>query len=794
LNFAICILQSFWRRWILPLGFLLAFIISWGSSAVGAENDTPPSAERLLDRTPFDQITLDAASGGETLDVMPLELPQRPLSRVPQEGALRVRLLDRPIEVFEVSWSSIARVRVFEELLLAEAIRLTAAGRFDDAYDYFARLSANYPSLPGLSAAMSDYLRRNALALYQGGERDRALALLMTLHEHDPNFAGLAAAVQTVAGEIIQRYLREGNYLAARGVLELWQIQFPGLAPAATADWQRRFAAAATRQLDDARRLVHERQYVAARKSVGRALAIWPKLAAAAEIEAQIKREFPFLIVGVFEAAPRQPTRSIDDWAALRTRRLVERLLVEQTGFNAEGGVYSSPFGELITDDTGREMSFVLERSTINAAPQRVVPTPDGLSRFLLSLAKRGADYYRSDFASLLGGVSIAADNRVTLHFTRAHVRPEGLLRYPLPPENESLDSRASAGGGYAIVEHTPNQVVFTASGESPRDGASVRSIVEETLADDDAALRALLAGEIEVLDRVPPWLVERLRVVQDVRVEAYRLPTVHVLIPNFDRPLPARREFRRALCFGIDRKWIVDRVLLGGTPLPGFEVLSGPFPAGESLSDPLRYGHNNQVLPRPFEPRLAAILATIAWAGVEQPNAKEGAEPTEMPELLLAHPRDPVARVACQSIETQLERAGIPIRLAELPADELLAGGRDWDLRYAELAIWEPLTDARQILGPGGIVGDEAGPYVGSALRELDEATNWQDVRTRLAALHEIVHHELPLVPLWQTVNYFAYRTTIQGVGEAPMTLYQNVENWRTAGNGGVAQFKRSE
>ena len=104
---------------------------------------------------------------------------------------------------------------------------------------------------------------------------------------------------------------------------------------------------------------------------------------------------------------------------------------------------------------------------------------------------------------------------------------------------------------------------------------------------------------------------------------KSYRLPTVHVLIPNVSRPLLAKREFRRALCFGIDRQWILDRVLLGGATKPGFEVISGPFPAGVSLSDPMRYGYNNRISPRPFEPRLAAILATVAWSSVQNPRAK---------------------------------------------------------------------------------------------------------------------------------------------------------------------------
>ena len=173
-------------------------------AAHSAENAPPPASVRIIDRTPFDQLILKRG-GGEALDVEPLTLPQRPLATVPVDGSLRVQLLDRPGEEFEVTWTDVAGVRVYEELLLAEAGRLTAAGNFDEAYDYFAKLSAEYPSLPGLKNAVSDYLRRNALALYQSGEHDRALALLVTLHQRNPAYDGLANAVQTVAGEIIQR-------------------------------------------------------------------------------------------------------------------------------------------------------------------------------------------------------------------------------------------------------------------------------------------------------------------------------------------------------------------------------------------------------------------------------------------------------------------------------------------------------------------------------------------------------------------------------------------------------------
>jgi ABC-type transport system substrate-binding protein len=401
-------------------------------------------------------------------------------------------------------------------------------------------------------------------------------------------------------------------------------------------------------------------------------------------------------------------------------------------------------------------------------------------------MAQSNSPHFRPDFATLLSGVAIGPPGTAELHFSRVHVRPESMLQVPPPA--------AGAAAGFAIADYAPNQVVFSAIGPSSSQPTGLQAIVEQTMPDDEAAVAALVAGEIDILERVPPWHLERLRAAQGVRVENYRLPTVHVLIPNLRRPLLAKREFRRALCFGIDRQWIVERVLLGGKSAAGFDVLSGPFPAGVSLSDPMRYGYNNRIAPRPFEPRLAAILATVAWSSVQtSTDDEEKTASAALPELTLAHSADPVARLACQSIQAQLERQGITMTLKEFTAGELLAGRVDCDLRYAELAVWEPVTDARRLLGPGSLTGDLQSPYLDAALRQLDQATNWNDVRARLAEVHEIAHHELPLIPLWQTINYFAYRTSVRGIGESPVTLYQNIDNWSTSVTGRVAQLEPS-
>lgn len=768
------------------------------ADAPAAAVPKPAAVQRLLDRTPFDRVVLNAANGGTTLDVLTLTLPQRPLDAMPTTGSLKVRLLNRPTEEFEVDWANIAQVRIFEQVLLDEAERLTRAGKFDDAYDYYLHLEKDFPALPTLKTSVCDYLRLNAVALSQSNENDRALALLMTLYQREPTYAALPEAVEKVAGAIIQSYLKQGDFAAARQVLELWQTQFQNVAAQAAANWQIRFQSAAGRQVAEANSLIGQKQYIPARKAVGRALAIWPSLPASKETLARIDREFPYVTVGVLETSPNVPMRRIDDWASLRTSRLTQRLLAEEFDFGADGGAYRSPFGEWSVDESGRELT--LKCAAAAAAGNNPMAAADAIARFILASATPGSASFRSDVASLVDGVSIVASNSVRLHLKRVHVRPESVFQLPMPAGGNVVDPSVGAGA-FAVADFTPQQVVFAAKTTVSGVGGP-QAIVEQTLPNDEAAIAALMNGDVDVLDRVPPWHLARLRTMKDIRIGIYKLPTVHVLIPNLKQPLLAKREFRRALCYGIDRKWIVGRALLGGVSLPGFEPISGPFPSGTSLSDPIRYGYNNQIQPRSFEPRLAAILATVAWASVQNPpekdkpagdksaTAKKSAEPvdTALPELVLAYPHDAVAKVACQSIKAQLVREGIPIKLREFTADELIAGKVECDLRYAELTVNEPLADAARLFGPQGIVSETDSAVLATALRNLDVAANWKDVRGRLAEIHEIVNHELPVLPLWQTVNYFAYRTSVRGITESPVTLYQDVEQWQATPGENVA------
>jgi ABC-type transport system substrate-binding protein len=451
---------------------------------------------------------------------------------------------------------------------------------------------------------------------------------------------------------------------------------------------------------------------------------------------------------------------------------------------------------------------------------------PDALALRLVEMADANSDRSSADFAALAASVTLANGRDVDVLWRRPHVRPEAFLQIPL----RWLATEREAPGLWFNSQPAKRDGVERSYERTGAPAAAVgepRLIVETEFPDDEASLGALMRGDVDVIDRVPPWQLARVANSPNVSVVAYRLPTVHVLIPNQANPLLETREFRRALNYGIDAESIVRDILLGGEARPGFRTLSGPFPAGVALNDPGGYAYNPELAPRPYEPRLAALLAGVARttlakrdeekrkaeakaeakeeaaktpqaeaagktaAETPPPTAKDEAakDPTagdddvEKPApppapLILAHSSDPVAKLACQSIKMQLDQIGIPIKLAEFkggapPAD------LKYDLLYAELAIWEPVYDARRLLSSTGVAG-RASAMMTAALDQLDRAENWNQARDQLREIHRIAHYDLPLIPLWQTVNHFAHRQSLSGVEANPVTLYQNLPQWR--------------
>jgi tetratricopeptide (TPR) repeat protein len=737
---------------------------------------TTVAAQEATDDVPiymqprFDRIVLKS---GDKVDVQPLRFNGTRIVPSPQPttGSLSIKPLQATQGALEysVEWSKIERVELFEDMIMSEALRLAKSKEFDKAFGYFAHLLKVAPDARGLDQAINEYLQADAMAAFEAGQFDRALAILGSLYERNPQATNMARAVDTVADKIITQYLKDRNYTAARLTLDVVNESFPGLRLTVVNKWRTQFERAAAQQMQEAGRLVEAKSYLAARDAVTQARGYWPQTAGAAELLQRIQREHPVVRVGVFTAPPSNPERRLDSWASTRSAELTSPSLAALRDYSTEGGVYSSPAATITVDDSG--LGLTIELTETSAEEGLVLGLgAAALARRLVDATNSTSPNYDEVLANLISEVRVEYPRTVQVTLRRPHVRPEALLEFALPTDL----AKACGRSVFTIAEKSDSLVRYVDPAPQPGRLAEVHEIVFDS---DEKAVSALARGEIDVLDRVPPWQVKNIESLNNVQVDFYRLPSIHVIAPTGKHPLTQQREFRRALLFGLNREEILKREIMAGSGLPGFRTISGPFPAGVSPSDPIRYAYNSQVQVRDYDPRLAILLASVAWNNVQKAQGiKEPKAP--LPTLKLGHSSDPLARTACQSIATNF-RPIMNLELVELTSEQMLYDDNVVDLKYLELCLWEPVCDARRLLGGGGLLPDTS-DFMAISLDRLDNATRWNDVRTRLYEIHSLSSSDLPVIPLWQTPLQYARHKSVLGLKPQPVRLYQDISDWQ--------------
>ncbi|MBX9791818.1 MAG: hypothetical protein K2Y37_23085 [Pirellulales bacterium] len=786
---------------------------------------------RLIEKDPFDQLVL---KDGSTLDTRPLDLPERRMPTNPRPGEkLRLRLVSEPEQLYEVPWREVADVKFFEQLVLAEAERLLAAGELDEAYEYYDFLERNYVGFAPLAASYQKFLLADAAREQERGNLDYALVLFNELAARNTQAEGLDAALGQLVDRIVARDLERQDYRAAQAALAALERRFAG--HEVVVRRQREFADQANTLANRARQEFVAKHFPEANDLARRAAVIWPASEAAQSVLAELADHYPLVVVGVMQpAASDTPDNSrlnsgassafsADDWSALRVRRLLARELSEFRGPGPDGGEYLCPVGEFATRELGKQL-VVQVRPGIELSPASGPLDAFDIVELLLARADPRNRSGNWAWAELLARVAIIDPLHVQVDFQYAHLRPMALLNVPIsrrPQAGRTRPGEPPILAGYRLGMREAERTQFLSIDDYfAARATSPREIVERNFTKSAGAIDALERGEIVALDRVNPWDLPRLQAIEGVVVQAYAVPTVHCLVVNARRPLLGQRTFRRGLSYALHREAILNTQLLRGATVPGCQTLSGPFPRS--------YAYNERVAVRGYEPRLAMLLAEIGQKELEaakssnakatttddaatnppaetakvaaspateatvtastSPPAASPASPTtgatqpaasaKFPELVLVHPADEVARLACRAIQRQLALIKIPVRLVALEAGDLHLPA-DFDLAYVELQIWEPLVDAERIFGAGGLV-PLSSPHVQSALGRLRWATDWAQARETLWELHALSAEDAALIPLWQLTEHCALGSELSGVGMRPATLYQDIEDWR--------------
>ena len=74
------------------------------------------------------------------------------------------------------------------------------------------------------------------------------------------------------------------------------------------------------------------------------------------------------------------------------------------------------------------------------------------------------------------------------------------------------------------------------------------------------------------------------------------------------------------------------------------------------------------------------------------------------------------------------------------------------------------------------------ASPRILQLLMQLERAGEWATARGLVNQIDRESRDELPVIPLWQLADHYAWRDRLKGPGDSAAGLYQGIETWEIA------------
>ncbi len=770
-----------------------------------------PILERKDD--PFDRIFLDAASGKNVVfETEPLFADDVPPSSPNPGDMLQFTWVRYPDRKLQVRWQHVDKIKTYPQLVLEEAISLLDKGSIPAAFTHFDFLLQHprYKKTAGLQSAIKGYLLRDSIRMVKDKKFHIALSAIEELYRRDPSFKvsedprNSTQLMDFVLDEIIAIEIRRRDFRLAERIMDRIDRDYRDVFVKTTRKRRKEIESLALVHRETAIEAMKRKDGRAAHIAVRKMMNIAPNLEVGKQLQEEVLLKFPIVFVGVNQRASKFHPQSIDNWAARRAGRLFFRTMLEYRGQGEDGGDYGFPQGRITKHEDLKGLEFVIREK--KAKPGLPVVDSYMIARRMLQMADRNSPEYAAGWARLLESVEVDNPQRLRVNFKQPHVLPEALLQILWEPEEKRSNTFKDFDNLYIPVKSDQPGSTYrynTKYKDVDASQAQYPDLVELYYEDSETMIKALKHGDIDVIDRVFPAEIGRLRQDDELIVQPYKLPTVHMLIPNLEKEHMKNTAFRRAILYAIDRASILNDGLLNKYQVDGYQVVSGPFPIGLDENDPISYGYNFTVPNTTYEPRMASLLLITAEKMIkdklEEDAAKETLEtgvekkaekPPKRPTLVLAYPESDIAALACNLIKQRLSIVGVQVELDQLPrgitnpkdmTEEERKKRKPHDLLYAEVMIEEPLIGARRLLMDSQLVQlTEEHKAVEHALRQLDGAKSWVEVRTRLQDLHLQCSSQAILLPLFQVVEHSVYRRNLQGVGKEITSLYQNVNRWR--------------
>lgn len=766
---------------------LLLIICCPTFSAIGQEkaDDNPNSNIQELptiDQDAFDVIYIKKEVGGEKIKVAPLPFPDRTVPTDQAGKKMIIVWLEQPDKKYEISWDDIERIELYEQIIMREIDEMVANKDYAGAFRYIGFLYRYYPNTPNLDDMRKRLLLENGAYLFSQKQYEAALVVMESLYRGDPNYESskVSTAISRLADFIISDTMGKKDLPRSQRWIKRFETEFPQLDLTGVKKWKTELESMAQAKMNECLALKEQQKYRAAKDTAVEVLATWPEIPGINELIAELDEIYPSVRIGVMQKAIRFEPSNLVNWSGRRGGALLVRQLFELRQIGTEGGSYAMPLGKFSQSDDRQALNI-----TLNGIDGKEVRQWDAywVAQWIANRANPDSPQYLPAWAAVFKDAVVTTPGQLDVRLQNPHILPQALMQWPFPPELFEVLSeqeRLKVETTYQLgpVDERTNAYIFRDG--LKRSDKQPMEITEVYYSNPVEARNDLLRGEIDAIDQIFPADAEALSSKEEIRIDTYALPTVYSLVVRpTEHAYLKKLEFRRALLYAVDRDKLLFNEILGGTNKADGRLVSGPFPAGVSVDDPLAYAYDFSVAPYAYQPRLAKLLVTLTQKHLEE-AAKKAEKPVEpLKPIRLGVPSLESMTVAGGAMVLQWQAIGIPAELVILPPGEVLDQDGSCDLVMVAAAVWEPATDADRLLGEGGPAAVED-PFIVQGLKSLRAARNWREVRARTQELHRLVHYHLPILPLWQITDRFAVRNTIQGVTPRPVTLYQDIQRWR--------------
>ena len=361
----------------------------------------------------------------------------------------------------------------------------------------------------------------------------------------------------------------------------------------------------------------------------------------------------------------------------------------------------------------------------------------------------------------LLG--SVVAAEAVAAHTLRIStaqpypILPKMLAFHEIVPKvyiqrvgDEEFARHPVGAGPFVFAQHVRGERIvmerfdqyYGGSPDIPQAGpAKVKRLVFLPIPEIATRLSALLAGEIDIAEKIPPHAASLVDEDPDTQLSTCSGTRTFFIALNCTQPPFDDVRVRKAVAYGLDIPHMVERILSGYAT-----VLAGPLV-------PAAFGFDSELKPYPYDPDHARAL--VREAGIDDTSVELDAEDMD--------------RELAEAIAAQLGEIGLTVRPRIWKWDVLqpliMQQKRTMVLTSWGNASLDPVGILPPLLSTGG-----RGNYMGYSNPRVDEALAQSQVvfdpqkrRELFVTVQQIVHEEVPAVFGWAKQEIYGVRKRVQ-------------------------------